>query len=303
MSTPVWRKAEMDNTAQIIFLPDGRQLSFSVVGEGKPVLYFHGTASSRLEALLLKEFAFTNNFQVISVDRPGYGLSTFAPRNRFRDFAADINYLMANLGLDKFVLLAWSGGGPFGLTYFALFPERVTRAVIVGSPALPFNVATAHNGSLMRYAMKIPALGMWGLKRFRAEVLKANEDIPAFLKSKSGRKMVKGWPEADAKFFADPSWLKLMYGSVAEAFRQENGVKAVFQEHQLFIKPWTEPISHIPPGKVWVWHGAEDTTCRVDNAYRLVEVVPNACLEVFEGKGHCVMFDNLKKLREILSSE
>jgi pimeloyl-ACP methyl ester carboxylesterase len=291
-------------TQQKFSLPDGRQLGFSVVGEGTPVLYFHGTASSRLETLLLKEFACAYGFQIIGVDRPGYGLSTFAPRRRLRDFAPDVNCLMAHLGIKKFALLAWSGGGPFGLTYVALFPERVSKAVIVGSPALPFDVATAHNNSLARFAMKIPALGMWGLKRFRAEVLKANQDITAFLKSKSGRKMIEAWPEEDAKFFADPAWLTLMYGSMAEAFRHENdGVKAVFQEHQLFIKPWAEPISLIPPGKVCVWHGTEDTTCRVDNAYRTVEAVPNACLEVFEGKGHCVMFDNLPKLHKTLSSK
>jgi pimeloyl-ACP methyl ester carboxylesterase len=291
-------------TQQQISLPDGSQLGFSVVGEGTPVLYFQGTANSRLETLLLKEFAFANGFQILGVDRPGYGLSTFAPRRRLRDFTADINCLMAHLGLEKFALLAWSGGGPFGLTYVALFPERVTKAVIVGSPALPFDVATAHNNSLARFAMKIPALGMWGLKRFRAEVIKANQDINAFLKSKSGRKMVESWPKEDAKFFADPSWLKLMYGSMAEAFRQEKGgLKAVFQEHQLFIKPWAEPISLVPPGKVCFWHGTEDTTCRIDNAYRLVEAVPNACLEVFEGAGHCVMFGNLQKLRKTLSSK
>jgi pimeloyl-ACP methyl ester carboxylesterase len=300
----MWRKVEMEETQQKFSLPDGRQLGFSVVGEGKPVLHFHGTASSRLETLLLKEFAYANEFQIIGVDRPGYGLSTFAPRRRLRDFTADINCLMAHLGLEKFALLGWSGGGPFGLTYVALFPEHVTKAVIVGSPALPFDVATAHNSSLARFAMKIPALGMWGLKRFRAEVLKANKGINAFLESKNGRKMLESWPKEDAKFFADPSWLTLMYQSMAEAFRQENdGVKAVFQEHQLFIKPWAEPISLIPPSKVCVWHGTEDTTCRVDNAYRLVRAIPNAFLEVFEGEGHCIMFDNLEKLHKILSSE
>jgi len=291
-------------TAQKFVLPDGRHLGFSVVGEGKHILYFHGTASSRLETLLLKDFASVYGFQVVGVDRPGYGLSTFAPRMRLRDFTADINGLMAHLGLEKFGVLAWSGGGPFGLTYVALFPERVSKAVIVGSPDLPFDVATAHNGSLVRYAMKVPMLAMWGLKRFRAEVLKANRDIDAFLGSKSGRKMVASWPEADAEFFADPAWLRLMYGSMAEGFRQGNdGVKAVFQEHQLFIKPWAEPISQIPPGKVCVWQGTEDTTCRVENARRLVEAVPNASLEVFKGEGHCIMFDNLKKLCQALSSE
>jgi pimeloyl-ACP methyl ester carboxylesterase len=291
-------------TKQTFVLPDGRQLGFSVVGEGTPVLYFHGTASSRLETLLLKEFARTYGFQIIGVDRPGYGLSSFAPRTRLRDFTADVNCLMTHLGIEKFALLAWSGGGPFGLTYVALFPEHVSKAVVVGSPALPFDVATAHNGSLVRFAMKVPLLAMWGLKRFRAEVLKANRDIAAFLDSKSGRKMVASWPEADAKFFADPTWLRLMYGSMAEGFRQENdGVKAVFQEHQLFIKPWNEPLQQIPPDKLCVWQGTEDTTCRIENAHRIAEAAPNASIEVFEGKGHCVMFDKLTKLRETLISK
>ena len=48
---------------QTLTLPDKRQLGYAVEGEGKPVIYFHGTASSRLEILLLKEFAHTNHFQ------------------------------------------------------------------------------------------------------------------------------------------------------------------------------------------------------------------------------------------------
>jgi pimeloyl-ACP methyl ester carboxylesterase len=294
----------MIETAQKFVLPDGRLLGFSIVGEGMPILYFHGTASSRLETLLLTDFVAVYGFQVIGVDRPGYGLSTFAPRTRLRDFADDLNYLMAHLKLERFALLAWSGGGPFGLVYAALFPECVSKAVVVGSPALPFNVVTAHNNSLARFAMKIPTLGMLGLKRFRAEVLKANKDIDAFLESKSGQKMIASWPEADAKFFADPAWLRLMYGSMAEGFRQEtSGVKAVFQEHQLFIKNWAQPMSQIPARKVYIWQGAEDTTCRVDNAYRLAKSVPNACLEIFNHKGHCVMFDNLPKLSKALQPE
>ncbi len=289
---------------QNISLPDGRILSFLVLGEGMPVLYFHGTASSRLETLLLKEFANDNGFEVISVDRPGCGLSTYVPRNSLRDFNSDINYLMTHLGLEKFALLAWSGGGPFGLAYVSHFPARVTKAVIVGSPALPFEVATAHNHSLARFALRIPAIGIWGLKRYRTEILSANIDIKAFLESRKGKKMIKSWPKEDAKFFANLSWIKLMYQSIAEAFRQKNnGLKAVFQEHQLFIKPWNEPVSRIPSDKVHIWHGTEDTTCRVDNAYRICEAIPNAHLEIFNGKGHCVMFDNLQKLSKTLSSK
>ncbi|MGE5187546.1 MAG: alpha/beta fold hydrolase [Betaproteobacteria bacterium] len=80
-------------SSQILTLPDKRQLGYIVEGEGKPIIYFHGTASSRLEILLLKEFAYKNHFKLIGIDRPGYGLSTFTNRIGLRDFAKDVNAL------------------------------------------------------------------------------------------------------------------------------------------------------------------------------------------------------------------
>jgi pimeloyl-ACP methyl ester carboxylesterase len=295
------RLKEMAEEDQTFSLPDGRQLGYLIIGKGKPIFYFHGTASSRLEVLLLKELTRKKRLRLIGVDRPGAGLSTFAPKKCLSGFNADISHLAGHLGLDSFAVLGWSGGGPYALTYLAFFPERVTRAVVIGSPALPFDVATAHNTSLARFAMKFPALGMLALKRLQAQVLSANKSVEAFLHSKNGKNMLKNCSKEDTKFFADKDWATLMFGSMAEAFRQgDDGVKAVFQEHQLFMKTWPKEVSRIPQGSVDVWQGTDDKTCRVDNAYRIGEVFPGAHLEIFQGKGHCVMFDNLEKLGETL---
>jgi hypothetical protein len=96
--------------------------------------------------------------------------------------------------------------------------------------------------------------------------------------------MLNGWPKEDAKIFSDKAWAALMYESMAEAFRQGNlGVKTVFLEHQLFIEPWPVSLSGIPAGKVFVWQGAEDKTCRVDNAYRIARwFVPKLLKFMFE---------------------
>jgi pimeloyl-ACP methyl ester carboxylesterase len=288
---------------QTFSLPDGRQLGYCVVGQGTPVLYFHGTASSRLEVSLLEKFAFAERLQIIGVDRPGFGLSTFTAKKSLSAFANDVDLLIEQLGFNQVAVLGWSGGGVFALAYVALFPERVTKAVVVGTPALPFDVATAHNSSLARFAMRVPYLGMLALRRMRAQILKANEDIDKFLASKARHNSLKSWCSADARFFSDRAWLTLMYSSMAEAFRQgSQSVKAVVQEHMLFMKPWEVPLSGIPRGKVFVWQGAEDTTCRFDNAFRLAKEIPNAQVEIFSGKGHCVMFDYLEKLGKVLRS-
>jgi pimeloyl-ACP methyl ester carboxylesterase len=286
---------------QILTLPDKRQLGYAVEGEGKPVIYFHGTASSRLEILLLKEFAHKNQFQLIGIDRPGYGLSTFTNRIGLHNFAEDVNTLTDYLQLNSFAVLSWSGGGPFALTYTALFPRQVTRAVVVGSPALPFDASEAHNGNLLaKIAMKNRFLAMWGLKFFRESILSANQNVDGYLKSRSGKNMVADWPKPDRKFFADVAWLKQMYSAMAEGFRQESSVKTIFQEHQWFLKPWRESIDLIPAGKLTLWQGAQDKTCPASNAQKIAQAIKGTRVELFPEEGHCALFGQIQKLNNEL---
>ncbi len=77
---------------QTLSLPDGRKLGYTTIGTGKPVIYFHGTASSRLEVLLLGQLA-ESGLRLIGVDRPGYGLSTYTPRRGLTDFNGDLTCL------------------------------------------------------------------------------------------------------------------------------------------------------------------------------------------------------------------
>lgn len=287
---------------QVIVLPDGRKLGYTLIGKGAPVIYFHGTASSRLEALLLKNLTETSNLQLISVDRPGYGLSTYKPRRNLQDFNSDLTRLADSLGLERFAVLGWSGGGVFALAYCTYNPERITKTMLVGTPSLPFDVSTAHNMPLARYIMKLPYVGELAMRQLSRQLLKANGDMKAFLETRYGKQLLHGCSERDLKFFYNPQWLSLMYESMAEAFHQGNlGVKAVVEEHQLFIKPWSLPFSALDGCDVWIWHGGQDLTCRISNAYANAKVLSNAKLKVFPDSGHCVMFENIDKLAKVLS--
>jgi pimeloyl-ACP methyl ester carboxylesterase len=289
-------------SSQAFSLSDGRKLGYIAIGEGVPVIYFHGTASSRLEVLLLKKLAETAHLQLIGVDRPGYGLSTYTPRKRLQDINGDINSLVNHLGLDTFAVLGWSGGGAFSLAYLSFFPKRITSAVIVGSPVLPFDVSTAHNTPLARYLMKIPFAGQIAMRQLSRQLLKADGDISVFLASKQGKQLLHGCSKGDLAFFCNSVWMSLMYNSMVEAFRQSDvGVKAVVEEHQIFMKPWNLSFGGITDDQLHIWHGAEDKTCRVSNAYALSRAVPSAKLEIFMDSGHCVMFENLEKLGKIYS--
>ncbi len=297
---PTTAEGPKSMSSQTLTLPNGRQLGYATTGEAdsNPVIYFHGTASSRLEILLLKQFARNRRFRLIGIDRPGYGLSTVTERIRLSDFATDVNAVADHLGLSSFAVLSWSGGGPFALTYTAFYPDRVTHAVAVGSPALPFDPATAHNNNpFAKTAMKASFLAKLGLNMFSKSVLKANRDVDGYLESRGGKRMLAGWPESDARFFADPAWLKLLYGAIEEGFRQNrDSINAVYQEHCLFMKPWSDPIAQIPAGKLTLWQGAQDKTCPVGNGQIIAQAIKGAHVEIFPDEGHCVMFAQPQKL-------
>jgi len=286
--------------AEICVLPGGRKLAYLTVGQGYPVVYFHGTASSRLEVLLLRRLAEDSGLRLIGVDRPGYGLSTYAPRQSLTDFNGDLNCLADHLGFDKFGVLGWSGGGAFALAYLTCNPDRVSCAVTVAAPNLPFDVASAHNNPLAKCLMRFPRIGELAMRHLSWRLLKADGDPEAFLATPQGKQLMYGCSETDLALLSDPVWVRLMYDSMAEAFRQgRNGVKAVVEEHQLFVKPWTLPFEAVGKGKLRVWHGSEDKTCRVQNAYAIAGLVPCAALEVFDGEGHFVLFEHLERLGKI----
>jgi len=285
---------------QTISLPDGRRLGYLILGEGKPVFYFHGYPSSRLEALFLKGIAGSKRLKVIGVDRPGFGLSTFAPNRRMRDFATDISFLADHLGIDKFALVGFSGGGHYVITCAALLAERVTRAIVISGLSSPPEMSRMVKVLSKLGTMPGDRLGTWAVKKQLFEMAK---DPDAFLKSKAGRNFLKKWPEDDVKFFAAPSESRdSVLRSFVEAYRQgPDSIRAHIQEVKLVMKGWDVDLSKIPSGLVYIWHGTADKNVPVSNAYKNAETIPGAHLEIFEGKGHLFWLGNLEKLSEILS--
>jgi pimeloyl-ACP methyl ester carboxylesterase len=66
--------------------------------------------------------------RVIAPDRPGMGTSTFEPARRLTDWADDVRQLADSVGLPRFVLAGFSGGGPHALAVAHGLPDRVIAA-------------------------------------------------------------------------------------------------------------------------------------------------------------------------------
>jgi pimeloyl-ACP methyl ester carboxylesterase len=106
-------------------------------GRGDPVLILHGGDGQAVDwSPLMAELQ--SSFHVVSVDRPGFGLTAPFDYRRvdLRSHAADfVTGVLDALELDRAVVIGGSMGGFFALAAAAARPERVKALVLVGMPA------------------------------------------------------------------------------------------------------------------------------------------------------------------------
>src|SRR5262245_26773670 len=121
---------------------DGRTLEVLTSGpdDGLPLLFHWGTPQGAVRYGIVERPAGARGLRMVSYSRPGYGMSS--PWHRpatVADDAADAIAVLDHLGLDEFVTLGWSGGGPRALACAALYPGRC-RAATSGGGVAPYGV-------------------------------------------------------------------------------------------------------------------------------------------------------------------
>ena len=130
----------MSRLNQQFQLTGGRRLGYDERGatDGRPVFYFHGSPSSRIEAALYlsDDLLESCNIRLIALDRPGLGLSDFQPDRRLLDWPRDVLALADHLKIERFTILAYSLGGPYGLACAFAIPQRLEKAGIVSGAAM-----------------------------------------------------------------------------------------------------------------------------------------------------------------------
>lgn len=115
-------------------LPDGRALAY-VDGDpgGVPVVLFHGAPGSRAFRPPEPETA-AAGVRLVTFDRPGYGDSDPVGDPTVLGVARDVLVLADALGLDRFAVVGWSGGGPAALATAYRAPDRVRALALVSCP-------------------------------------------------------------------------------------------------------------------------------------------------------------------------
>src|SRR6202030_3637230 len=137
---------------RVLRLQSGGHVAYDEYGDprGVPVFFCHGWPSSRTMAELTDSAARELGVRIISPDRPGICDSTFQPNRKLIDWPETVQELADHLQLERFRILAISGGAPYAYATAWKIPERVCAVAIV-SGAVPFADLSDHSGLLPLY--------------------------------------------------------------------------------------------------------------------------------------------------------
>ncbi len=284
------KKIRCAESARTVRLRDGRQLAYEECGceRGSPVLLFHGLPGSRLQRPAEEGSYFAaRGVRLISVDRPGIGLSDPSPGRTLLDWPEDVRQLADALGLRRFRVVGISGGGPYALACAYVMAGRIPAAATVGGLA-PFMVedlaeeferlALWFFGGLRR-APRAVWLMMWAL----AFVLRRSPGpSQALLLEKGCRRDVAALRKASLR--------RLLCRDFREATRQ--GVSGLIEDASVLSSPWGfEP--RCIGARVDVWHGTADTVVRPVMGEYLARTLPRARARFIPREGHfsvCVSY-------------
>jgi len=275
-----------------VSLPDGRTLAYAEYGDeqGAPLFFFHGIPGSRLfrppDAITRR-----SGVRLICVDRPGYGQSTFQPRRRILDWAADVAFLADSLSLERFAVAGHSGGGPYALACAFALPARVTLAIVVAGLG-PSDAPGALQGmwARNRLGLRVGHLAPWPLWRLLIWIFfhKGARAPKTVVESDQSQR-----PRADAELWKDPAIRAICYQSEVEAFRQ--GTLGHAWETRLISRPWGFPLENIRP-PVYLWHGSQDNLAPIQMAYYLAARIPEVYPQFYEGEAHLLLFPHWEEI-------
>lgn len=274
-------------------LPDGRILSYCQFGriDGRPVFYFHGFPSSRLEAALSHEVALKLGLRVIAADRPGYGRSSPQPGRTLSNWAEDVAELADHLSIARFDVAAVSGGGPYALACAYYLAHRVVNIVvacgvgpyqrgIMRDMAWParFGLFLAHRQSklLLRVLLFLPWLFLRTMPRQLLRIFARLSQV------------------TDKEALSEPNVIGTLAVALAEGVRP--GFSGILQDMQIYSHPWGFNLENIK-ATLRIWHGEMDRVVPVSHGRYVSAHVVNSESRFFIHEAHfSVPINHMKEL-------
>jgi pimeloyl-ACP methyl ester carboxylesterase len=273
----------MTGEGQIFRRENGATVAFSEYGDrsGAPVFFCHGWPSSRTMAELADEAARNLGLRIISPDRPGIRDSNFQPNRTLLDWPPLLCELAAHLRIDKFKILAISGGAPYAYVAAWMIPERV-EAIAVVSGAPPIAELEDRSGLFSLYNRMLALRGSRpGLLRILFHIARpfASMKLPIRVRPL----LLKVLQPCDANVLRDSKSFEACFESARQAWR--SSAAGVMTDAEIYAEPWGFPLEEVAVS-VRLWHGRKDRTFSFRLAEQVAGRLPNCEFHLVDGAGH-----------------
>lgn len=273
----------IEERAQTAML-NGHEFCYLDSGHGPAVMFIHGLTGSHRNWGHLVDTLNTDH-RVLAPDLFGHGASA-KPMSDYSlgAHAATLRDLLDRLGIDQVTLVGHSFGGGIAMQFCYLFPERVSRLVLVSSGGLGRSVSP-----LLR-AATLPGAG-WVLPLIASGWVSERGDAVGRTLAKWGCR-----PRTDMT----ETWRG--FTSLADA----DSRRAFLATTRLVIDPGGQTVSahdllpmviEIPSLVVW---GTRDRMIPAAHATTAHHVIPGSRVELFEGAGHYPHLDDPERFAKLL---
>jgi pimeloyl-ACP methyl ester carboxylesterase len=282
-------------------LNDGRTLAYRITGPegGIPVFFFHGMAQSRLTIHPDISILDRLGVRLVTIDRPGIGLSSPLPGRTLLQWPHDIAALADHLNFPRYALIGHSAGAPHVLACTYVLSDKIFAATIVSGVCPP-------SLRMLRFTF---ASKFWklGLLAFFIPVLTRPLILIGirYIKPRDAAMIERDQrrlPSTDRAIMADPAFREVRIRSRLESFRQ--GAEGLYEDVAILRKPWGFDLSMIEL-PIHILHGEADSIVCPSFGVELARLVRNAEVNFQPNQGHYLIFSDweniLQRIREVAS--
>jgi len=286
----------MKGEGQIFRRENGAAVAFSEYGDprGAPVFFCHGWPSSRTMAELTDEAAGELSLRIISLDRPGIRDSQLDPNRTLLDWPPLLSELATHLRIDKFRILAISGGAPYAYVAAWMIPERVEAiAVVSGAPSI---ADLEDRSGLLRLYNRLLALRTARPGLLRAFFHIARPFARIRLPVRIRPLLLKVLQPCDANVLRDSKSFEACFESARQAW--SSSAEGVMIDADIYANPWGFALEEVRV-QVRLWHGKKDRTFSYRLAEQIAARLPNCEFHLVDGAGHYSL--PIRHIQEILA--
>lgn len=281
-----------------VVLPDGARVSYAVYGdpEGQPVLALHGAPACRLMFAPADAPARSLRLKLICPDRPGYADSTGGAVLPSLEARTDwLAAFVQAIGLERFALLAISGGAPYAVALAARLGPRITAMALASpmGPAADDGIAEQGRRDLISFLQKrfFLHLGrrLWFTRTSAALIGSVARRWPQRMLALSA--FLAG--RADAEILGRHNVRAMLAPMMQEAFR--NGGEGSAGDLYIFGRPWGIDYAAVT-APCTLWLGTADTIVPVAVARRLASQLPHCRFIELPGAGHFWVVEHIEEV-------